>query len=341
MGQRLTKELSASLSNSNQPSSVPNLPCSPFPDSVPHIPCSLRSSGPSTSLTTNGLVAGRQCQVTIDTGSNITLVRPDVLSRPGKRVTIQPAERQLRTVTGEIAPVCGICTEDITIGNFCASHHLWVADITDECILGLDFLRKHEGLLNLKDDVLQLGTQEVPLNCTSESVCCQCVANVTVSVPPMSEMLIPARIDGDTTDNRWLLLEPENISLSHAGILVGKTLVDIRHKEVPVRVLNLANQSHQICKGTTLACCQPVLSVEAGQEQGLTDYPEQLPGHLETLYDRAAASLTSEQKTQLRNLLLEFANLFSEGSYDLGSASSVEHIIDTGNASPIPLLTPM
>ena len=259
-------------------------------------------------------------------------MRPDVLLRPRKEVTILPAERRLRTVTGEIAPIRGTCTEDFTIGNFHASHHLWVADITDECILGLDFLCKHEGLLNLRDDVLRIGTQEVPLNClrsVSESVCCRCVANVTVSVPPMSEMLIPARVDSDIKDTRWLLLEPENVSLTHAGILVGKTLVDLRHKEVPVRVLKLAEQSHQIRKGTPLACCQPVLSVEASQSQEITDNSGQLPEHREALFDRAVANLTSEQGTQLRNLLSEFAELFSKGPHDLGTANTVEHTIDT------------
>ena len=68
----------------------------------------------------------------------------------------------------------GTCTDDIAIGSFCTSHTLWVADITDECIIGLDFLRKHDGLVDLRDDVLHLDKQEVPLHCMrsdSEPLC--------------------------------------------------------------------------------------------------------------------------------------------------------------------------
>ena len=57
-----------------------------------------------------GSIAGRKCQVTIDTGSNITLVRPDIMRRPGKELTLQPMRHQ-----------------------WC--HRVWIADITDECIL--------------------------------------------------------------------------------------------------------------------------------------------------------------------------------------------------------------
>ena len=146
-GQRLAKELSAPISSTP----VSNLSHSSFNDSVIPIVCSRRSSL-STSLTISELVAGRRRQMTIDTGSNITLVRPDVLERPGRKVTVRLAEHQLRTVTGETAPVRGTCTDDIAIGSFCTSHTLWVADITDECIIGLDFLRKHDGLVDLRDD---------------------------------------------------------------------------------------------------------------------------------------------------------------------------------------------
>ena len=125
------------------------------------------------------------------------------------------------------------------------------------------------------------------------------------------------------------------MSLSQAGVLVGKTLVDIRHKEIPVRVLNLANQSHHICKGTLLASCQSVLSVETGQLQETTENPVSLPEHLKSLFDRAATDLSSDQRSKLRELLSEFSGLFSAGPHNLGCNSYVEHTINTGDAPPI------
>ena len=54
-------------------------------------------------------------------------------------------------------------------------HELWVADIHDECIPGLDFLQLHECLVNLKDGSLTLGEEEIALRKASQpcSSCCR------------------------------------------------------------------------------------------------------------------------------------------------------------------------
>ena len=64
-----------------------------------------------------GSVAGWQCHITVDTGSNITLVRPDVLAQSSSVVNIQPVNNKLWTVTGKTAPIHGICASDITISG--------------------------------------------------------------------------------------------------------------------------------------------------------------------------------------------------------------------------------
>ena len=97
--------------------------------------------------------------MTIDTGSNITLVRPDIMRRPGKELTLQSVGHQLRTVSGEIAPIHSICTSEVSSFKY----QIWVADITDECILGLDFLRQHKSSVDLRKGILYLGEEEIPL----------------------------------------------------------------------------------------------------------------------------------------------------------------------------------
>ena len=66
------------------------------------------------------------CHITIDTGSYISIIRPDVLSEK-EQTHIQPVSQS-------------ICT----VGTQEAVHPIWVAEIQDECIfLGLDFLELH------------------------------------------------------------------------------------------------------------------------------------------------------------------------------------------------------
>ena len=162
--------------------------------------------------------------MTIDTGSNITLVRPDIMRRPGKELMLQSVGHQLRTVTEETSPIHGICTSEVTVGSFKTSHQVWVADITDACILGLDFLRQHKSSVDLREGILYLGEEEIPLQYVpslGELVCQHCFASISVTVPPFSEMLIPARINPLTAGDKWYILEPNNASLPSGGILVG------------------------------------------------------------------------------------------------------------------------
>ena len=46
-------------------------------------------NGPGDSLTVPGMISGAPCEITVDTGSNISIVRPDLLNPvPKKTVTL-------------------------------------------------------------------------------------------------------------------------------------------------------------------------------------------------------------------------------------------------------------
>ena len=61
-------------------------------------------AGPGTSLFITGSIDGCHCNITVDTGSDISVVRPDLLSRK-KRESLQSVTSYLRTVTGERSPI--------------------------------------------------------------------------------------------------------------------------------------------------------------------------------------------------------------------------------------------
>ena len=110
-------------------------------------------------LTVSGTINGRTCEITVDTGSNISIVRPDVLG-PASQKLIEPVDSCLRTVTGEHAPIHGRGQLQLGIGSLVLPQELWVADIHDECILGLDFLQTHSCQVNLKDGSLIVGKRK-------------------------------------------------------------------------------------------------------------------------------------------------------------------------------------
>ena len=79
-----------------------------------------------------------------------------------------------------------------------ASQQLWVADIHDECILGLDFLQSHGCLVNLKDGVLMVGREEIPLRKFSmeEPSCCKVVLQEEVIIPQYSKTVVAVQTLG-------------------------------------------------------------------------------------------------------------------------------------------------
>lgn len=103
-------------------------------------------------------VEGVPCSALVDTGSTVTLVRPDIV--PGW-TQCEPTTVQLRTVTGELAPMKGKGIMTLTVGGRTVRHPVWVAAVQDPCILGLDFLRSTGCQLDLNRGTLsfQGGTE--------------------------------------------------------------------------------------------------------------------------------------------------------------------------------------
>lgn len=87
-----------------------------------------------------GRVNGRTCVFRIDTGSDVSVLREDLLG-PLKSPT--PVERYFLTYpTGETVPVKHRVVVGIEIGKFSLDFPVIIAAIKDECILGADFLSK-------------------------------------------------------------------------------------------------------------------------------------------------------------------------------------------------------
>ena len=107
------------------------------------------------SLNVAGSINGKACDITIDTGSNISIVKADILTEKDK-LCVQPVSSCLHTVTDERAQIHGKGELQLRIGSLTMKHPMWVADIQDKCILGLDFLERHDCLVNLKDSSLKI-----------------------------------------------------------------------------------------------------------------------------------------------------------------------------------------
>ncbi|UYV65014.1 K02A2.6-like [Cordylochernes scorpioides] len=127
--------------------------------------------GGSNELATEGLVNGLPCRMVIDSGANVTLLRVDLAQRMesiSRRIPVSN-ELVLQTATGEQAKVHGQVVLKFQIGNNLFSHLGYLADIKDDCLIGLDVLRKFGFSIDFQENVLKIAGEEIPLVCSRSS----------------------------------------------------------------------------------------------------------------------------------------------------------------------------
>ena len=295
------------------------------------------------SLWVEGRIQEVLCRCVIDTGSNITIVRPDILGKNGTPVEVNPVEGCLRTVTGETAPVIGRARLRFRIGTFEAWQEAWVAEITDPCIVGLDFLLGHHCQVDIAGATLKVEGQSIPLLRTSERNrprCCRVVATENVVVPPRSESIVLGTLT-EVVSSSWGSVEAKKSINSPPDILVAGTLVNLRSPtSLPVRVMNLSDNSRRIKKGKHLANFEPVeyaLDEELESKRTIAEDTgaKEVPLHLVDLYERSKSGLNDEPCQQLKKLLVEYQDVFSRDKNDLGRTGLTKHKIDVVGSEPI------
>ncbi|GBN95947.1 Retrovirus-related Pol polyprotein from transposon 297 [Araneus ventricosus] len=275
-----------------------------------------------------GSICGIPCLMLVDTGANVTLVRTDLAQKLKGNFIYTAPNISLKTATGEKAEIHGKLDAAIECGSRKFQHKIYVADITDPCILGLDFLQKFNFMVDLEKNEIRTGGEEIPLFSASaeDSKLCSVLAKEKTIIPARSECLIQG-VPEASGNFRYAVTDfPSQVS--QKGVLVAATLVDLKKEAIPVRVLNLDHKPKTIDKGAVIATCEPVVDI-ANRPQGFSE-SLRLPSILDNL-----EGLNEEQRTAVKGLLQEFQNLFSTSDSDVGRCNMTQHRINTGNHPPI------
>ncbi|GBM83653.1 hypothetical protein AVEN_160820-1 [Araneus ventricosus] len=148
----------------------------------------------------------------------------------------------LKTATGEKAEIQGKLDAAIECGSKKFQHRIYVADITDPCILGLDFLQKFNFTVELEKKEFRTGGEEIPLLSASaeHSKLCSALAKEKTIIPATSECLIQGVPEVSRKFKYAVMDFPSQVSKK--GVLVAFTLFDLKKEAIPVRVLNLDNK---------------------------------------------------------------------------------------------------
>ena len=63
--------------------------------------------------------------------------------------------------------------------------------------------------------------------------------------------------------------------------------------------------------------------------------PQNVPSHLQDLYENSVSSLNQQQKVKLADLLVKYQDAFAKTKTELGKCSVLKHRIDTAKAAPV------
>ena len=134
-----------------------------------------------------------------------------------------------------------------------------------------------------------------------------------------------AKVTSVATGGSWIV---ESNPTKNNAVMVARTVVSPCNQMVPVRVLNPRPEKITVCKGTTIATMEVVAVVAATSEDQSTHKQQLLTQMVHQIGDH----VSSIEREQLLQLLLEFSDIFVAHPNDLGHTNIVFHRIDTGNA---------
>ncbi|UYV69258.1 K02A2.6-like [Cordylochernes scorpioides] len=249
------------------------------------------------------------CDMVIDTEANVTLVRADVFQNLyPKPADVRMKPISLQTATGERAKVHHYVLLSIQIGSKIFQHKGYVADIMDECIIGLDVLRQFGLSIDIGRNLLRTSDEDIPL-LTSQQLrnfqACRVLALEDTQVPPRSECVIKGQLETTKVIPKFAILEGDSEAPSR-GILVAKELIDTGQEVIPVRVVNLYDSARAIKKGSCLGKAEPVVLIKRNHPvMQKSKREDNVPDHLQ------------------------------QSSEDYGRTYLTKHRINTGELKPI------
>jgi len=113
---------------------------------------------------------------------------------------------------------------------------------------------------------------------------------------------------------------------------LARTMVADRPSNVVTQIVNRNDKEVRLQKGTCFGNLEevvPVVGVPSDEDNADSS------SHIECVIDDVDESLSSEHRTDFRQLILKHSDVFSKGDHDFGCATVVKHRIDTGTCQPV------
>ena len=211
-----------------------------------------------------GSLCGKGVDFVIDTGSSTTIVSQSVLASipEVRRPELNKTSDKFVMADGRTLPVKGRAKVEIMFGHMPVNHDVLEADIEADGLIGLDFLKAHDGHLDYKKGCLEvkgeaLKFREEP----GQNTTCFVQVAKTVIIPTLSENVVGGILNSHGRSPECGVVEPADSFTDKSGLLLGRTLVSTKDKHVPLRVMNPSSEPKRLYKGMNAAILCPIVEV--------------------------------------------------------------------------------
>ena len=211
-----------------------------------------------------------------------------------------------------------------------------VANITEDAILGMGFFRQNRCQLDLDQGVLHIGDHSIQcVDRTGYPLSAKVQVRKQITIPASTEMQIPCHLTNCTARPIGLI---ENLPTDDRGFRTATTIVTTdERRRVTARCINPHPSPITLSAGSVIGTFS-VLTDEQINATAADDSPpspphtphaNEVPAHLQDLYQQASSNCDTNQRDRLAALLVQYADVFSAHEADVGRTSLVKHSIPT------------
>jgi len=244
--------------------------------------------------------------------------------------------------------VHGYINATIKLGGRDEQHKVVVADVFNDGIIGLRFLKKQRLVLEFASGKL-MGEdgEELTTVCRAgtERVC-RVTMNENITIRAGTRTVVQGRAAKALAAGTWLI-EPLAQPGRERPVLTARTLARGDGVKVPVEIMNPTDEDVLLYRRTSMGILSRLPSPEIvgsiAARAHLTEIKlpdaavkeREVPPELQTLIEGIEEDIPEEQRRVLTNLLLEKEDTFKLKGQPLGRTDLVQHEVDTGDARPI------
>ena len=201
-----------------------------------------------------GSIAGLATCMLVDTGSAVLLVRGDVWkeAHPGARDDqLEHADCPIVVANSELLDLLGRISVLLTVGGVQQDHPVLIArQLTQDCLLGADFLLKHHYVLDLQSKTLMAGgkREKIDLSNSVSPATPVCHLRFTEKqvIPGRCQMMLQVKItDRHATEGQQgtAMMGPAVKFMEKHGVLIARSLFSLNVSITVVQVLNPSTES--------------------------------------------------------------------------------------------------